>query len=99
MTQPRDADPLAHPQSLDALSDRIDPADDLVSGDDRQLRVGQFAIDDMEIGSADAARRHLEADLPWSWLPVRQAGPLKRGPEPVQNHCLQVGLPSGLGRR
>jgi len=35
MTEPGDSDPLAHAQMLDARTDRIDPADDLMTRDDR----------------------------------------------------------------
>jgi starvation-inducible DNA-binding protein len=47
VAEPRDADALAHCQPFYAGSDRIDPADDLVTGDDRHLRVWKFAIDDI----------------------------------------------------
>ena len=88
VAEPRDADALAHCQPFYAGSDRIDPADDLVTGDDRHLRVWKFAIDDMQIRPADAARGHLDANLPRPGLPIRQSRPFEGSPELVQHHCL-----------
>ena len=64
VAEPRDTDALAHCQPFHAGSDRIDPADDLVTGDDRHVRVWKFAIDDMQIRPADAARGDLDPNLP-----------------------------------
>jgi hypothetical protein len=34
-----------------------------VTGHDRQFRVRQFAIDNVQIGAADAARRHVHENF------------------------------------
>ncbi len=34
-----------------------------MSNDQRQFRIGQFAIDNVQIGSADGAGEHFELDL------------------------------------
>ena len=39
-------------------TDLSDLADNFMAEDERQFRIRQFAIDDMEIGAADRARRH-----------------------------------------
>ena len=51
-------------------TDRIDPTDDLVARNDGQLRIGQFAVDDMQVRAADAASRYLDPDLARSRMPV-----------------------------
>jgi hypothetical protein len=35
-----------------------------VAGHERELRLRQLAVDDVEVGAADAARRHAQQDLP-----------------------------------
>ena len=54
VAEPGRADPRANSQRH-AGADRLDSADDLVSRHDRRLGVRQFAVDDMQIGAADAA--------------------------------------------
>ena len=81
VAEPRNADALAHAQPLDAGPDRIDPADDLVARDDRHLRVGQFAIDDMQIRAADAAGGHFHSNLARPGLPIGEIGPFKSSPK------------------
>ncbi len=46
-------------EALDLRAERLDAADDLMPEDERQLRLGQLAVDDVEIGAAHAARRDL----------------------------------------
>jgi len=87
MAQPGDADPLANPHALDAAADGIDPADDLMTWNDRHFRIGQFAVDDMQVGAADAAGEHLDADLPGAGLSIRQGSPHQRRADRRQNHC------------
>ena len=60
MREPGDADPFADGEALDAGAELLDDADDLVAGNDRQPLVRQLAVDDMQIGAADAAG--LDAD-------------------------------------
>jgi hypothetical protein len=55
-----------------------------VAGHERELRVRQLAVDDVEVGAADAARRHPQQDLPrlrlrhWNLLePQRLASRVK----------------------
>ena len=40
-----------------------DDADDLVTGDQRQRGIRQFAVDDVQIGAAHAAGMHAQQDL------------------------------------
>ena len=58
--EPGNADPLADREAFDAGAEPLDEADDLVAGNDRQPLVRQLAVDDVQIGAADAAG--LDAD-------------------------------------
>jgi hypothetical protein len=88
VAQPGDADALASVQIEDAGADRIDPADDFVTRDDRDLRVWQFAIDDMQVCSADTAGRDPHSDLTRARMTLGEFGHFKRGPQGFQHHCL-----------
>ena len=63
MAEPGNADTLVQSQPRDPLADRIDAADNLMAGDDRQNRTRQLAVDDMQIRSADAVGVHLYRSL------------------------------------
>jgi hypothetical protein len=54
-SKPRNADPLTNLTVIHVRAERIDAPDDLMPWNDRELRVWQFAINDVEIGPADAA--------------------------------------------
>ena len=63
MAEPGEADALARMQALDAGTDFVDPADDFVARDDGRQRVRQLAIDDVQIGAANAAGQDTHADF------------------------------------
>src|SRR5690606_10137987 len=63
MAEPGNADALTGREAGDALAQRGDAADNLVARHDGKLRVGQFAVDKVKIGTADAAGFHLHHDL------------------------------------
>jgi hypothetical protein len=48
----------------------VDPADDLVAGNDRYLRSGKLTVGDMKICSAHAAGCHGQPDLSGAWQPI-----------------------------
>src|SRR5438093_5201655 len=54
-SEPGNADSRADGMRRDTLAERRNAADNLVPRNDRQLRVRQLAVDDMEIGAAYAA--------------------------------------------
>ncbi len=68
--QPRNAHSLAYAQARDTNAQGDDPADDLVTEDQRQLRIGQFAVEHVQIGAAHRASRDTHQHLPrtWPWL-------------------------------
>lgn len=58
--EPRHADPLAFVKASSFVAPGDHFADDLVPGNERQLRVGLLAVDDVEVGAADTAAAHSE---------------------------------------
>ena len=58
--EPGDADTLPDCESGHAFADGVHRADDLMPEDERQLRPRQLAVDDVKIGTADAAGQDVE---------------------------------------
>jgi hypothetical protein len=75
MAEPWNSDTFADAQPLDASSDRFDPTNNLVAGNDRQHWVRQLAIDDMQVRAADAAGGDFHPNFTWLGRPVRQFCP------------------------
>ena len=96
VAEPGDADAFARRETRDIRADRVDPANDLVTGDDRQHGVWQLAVDDVQIGPAYAAGQHLHPDLARAGLPVAQLGPPKLRPQLVEYHRVHGYHPLGL---
>src|SRR5262249_47304882 len=53
--EPGDAHAVAGLEALGPLPARDDLAGDLMAGDERELRLGEVAVDDVQVGAADAA--------------------------------------------
>ena len=70
MAKPRDADPFAHLQALDAWPYTVNPPDDLVARDDRQDWVWQLAVNDVQVRPANAAGKDLDPDFAWPRLTI-----------------------------
>jgi hypothetical protein len=63
VAEPRNTDAIAGNEVGHTVTHLIDDADDFVTGDQRDLRVGQIAVDHMEIRPAHAACAHLDQQL------------------------------------
>ncbi len=63
MAKPGHADALADLQSADAGAKPIDASDDFMAGNDRDARIGEFAVDHMEIGAANPAGGDFQPDF------------------------------------
>ena len=84
--EPWHAHALAELEPGDPRPDRCDPADDLVARHDGQGRIGQLAVDHVQIGATDSARRDLDQNFATRRprnRPLAQNEPRVR---PVQNH-------------
>jgi hypothetical protein len=72
--EPWHADPVADREAFGIGSLFHDGADDFVAGHQRQLRVGQFAVEDVQIGAADGTGLDRDQQLPRSGPRLRQLG-------------------------
>jgi cytochrome c2 len=90
MAEPGDAHPVTRPNGRLALAHTFDDADDLMARYDRDLRVGQFAVDDMEIGATDCAGFNAYPDLARSRPRVGALLELERFADRCKNHGLHT---------
>src|SRR5581483_4654309 len=84
--EPGNAHTVAFAEARDARPHLLDPADNLVPGDDGKLRIRQLAIDDMEIGPAHAAGGHAYEHLARSRLALGDVPHLQRRAGPLEYH-------------
>jgi hypothetical protein len=84
--EPRDADALPDLEPLRPLTESLDRSHDLMTGDERQLGLGQVPIDDVQIGAANPARMHAKEDLPGPGLRLGNLLGSKRLPLRMKNH-------------
>src|SRR5213595_3447544 len=61
--EPWNSDTLTDRKFFCARSNCFDAPDNLVSGDQRQFRIWQFAIDNVQIGATNSARAHAHEQL------------------------------------
>src|ERR1700730_11198598 len=57
-SKPRNADAITDRKSVHAIPDLFDAPHNLMPQNQRQLRVGQFTIDNVKVGAADGAGIH-----------------------------------------
>ena len=100
--EPGNADAVADRERRHAGPDRLDAADDLVTGHDRIAEIGKLAIHDVKVGAANAARRDAHQNLSGAGLgrhalsqPQRSAA-APRAPSPSSAHR-QLASRSGPG--
>src|SRR5260221_14635328 len=84
--EPGDSDPVADPVHRHITADAIDAADNLMARHDRIFDIRKLRIDDMEVGSANPARTHLDPNLSFAWLGVDALLHLERHPRRRQHH-------------
>ena len=87
MPQPRNADAIATRKLEYAGPDRFDAADDLMAGYDRQARLGQVAVDHVQVGSTNATGCDLYEDLARTRHGIGNIPPLEKLPRGLQDHC------------
>jgi hypothetical protein len=64
--------PSASPVTPGPIIPGHEIVDDLVAGNDRHFRIGQFAVDHVEVGAADAAGGDFDSDLAGARLRIGQ---------------------------
>jgi hypothetical protein len=93
MAKPWNPHAVAEPFVIDACANRVDDADDLVAGHERQLRMLQFTVNHMQIGSAHGAGLHANPDLTLTRQRIRSLDRYKRHSWFLQHHRLHEFLP------
>ena len=85
-SQPGDADPITDRHALDTVTDRLDHAHDLMARHQRQGRIRELAVDDVNVGPTHATDQHPDANLPHRWLRVRRVHRPQRLAGPLEHH-------------
>ena len=85
-SQPRNSDAIAKLESLNSLAKPLDPTDDFMAGNQGKLWIGQLAIDNVQIGSADSTRRDTHEHFFWTRIPDGHRSSNKRPPRSLQDH-------------
>ena len=88
--EPRHADPVALAQGVDVGSRALHRGDDLVPEDERELRRRQLAVDDVQVGAADAARPDPQQHLARRDGGDRQIGRPQGAARRVEHHRAHV---------
>ena len=78
-------------EAHDAWANLEHLADDLVAEHQRQLWLGELSVDDVEVGSADAAGLHLELHLTGTRRGFRQFSFLQIVTDSGEEHRAQSG--------
>src|SRR6185437_5106624 len=96
--EPGDTHPVARPIAGDRRPDLGDRADDLVAGRDGVVDVGQLAVQEVQIGAADAAGLYRDADLVLAGRLQRNLFQAKRRAGGRESHRFHIGLKSPAAR-
>ena len=88
VSEPGNADPLSDLERGYTLAERFDPTDHLVARNDGVVYVRQLAVDDMQIGPADAAGIDPDAHIAGAGCRILPFLQLKRRAGRRQNHGL-----------
>ncbi len=96
VAKPGDADAVAFAEAGAVLRRlRTQPfhrANDLVAGHDRQPGLGQLAVDQVQVGPADAAGANAHDQIAWAGLGDVPLDRLERSARPLQHHCAHANL-------
>ena len=84
--EPRNADPRPDREPGDTGPDRVDASDDLVTEDDRKLRIREISVGDVEVRSADTARGDPDAKLARARLRIGELDRLERRARLLECH-------------
>jgi hypothetical protein len=85
-SQPGNSDAIAKLESLNSLAKPLDPTDDFMAGNQGKLWIGQLAIDNVQIGSADSTRSDAHEHFFWTRVSDRHRTSDKRPARSLQDH-------------
>src|SRR5262249_47533570 len=84
--EPRHADAIAASEPGDSRAELADRADDLVPGYERELRLRELSVDDVQVGPAHRASLDGDLDLTGAGLGYLQIAHHQRHPRSIQHH-------------
>jgi len=87
LPEPGNPDPLTDAPAVHAGPGAQHSADNLVPGNDRQPRLRQFAVDDVQVGATHGASLHVHQELARGGLRVGALLHTKGFAGDVQHHC------------
>ena len=90
--EPWNSDTLTNRKFFCARSNCFDAPDNLVSGDQRQFRIRQFAIDNVQIGATNRARAHAHEQLSRLGVWLRDIAQHERLPRFLEDHRAHLDL-------
>ena len=93
-TEPGDADAVAFPEAIRAVSPRDHRSDHLVPRDERQLGTVELPVDDVEVGAAHPARVDADQHIAVTWHRLRDLGRLERRSRGLEDHRTHVSKPT-----
>jgi len=85
-TEPGDSNAGSDPKMLSLNANLHDLSNDFMPGNQRKLRIGQFAVYNVKVGPADRASEHPHFHLPRPCGRRRYFGFAKRAPRFFQDH-------------
>ena len=85
-SQPRNSDAIAKLELLNSLAKPLNPTDDFMAGNQGKLCIGQLAIDNMQIGSADSTRSDTHEHFAWTRISYRHRTSDQRPARSLQDH-------------
>ncbi len=86
--EPRNADTLTLGEAADPWPELANRADDLMAEHEGELWLSELSVDDVQVGSTDAAGMHLEANLSRTGDRIGQLGGLQLNTDPGEEHRL-----------
>src|SRR5438874_13811885 len=85
--KPRDSHAISDCEVRSFFADFFDSSDNLVTENQWQFRIGQFAIDNVKVSAANRARAHPHKQLSFAWLRLRHIAQFQGPFWFVENHC------------
>jgi hypothetical protein len=77
---------LSERKASHVCANRVDATDNFMTGDDWQRWVREFAVDDMEVGAANAAGEDAQTQVSGAWFWKRSLFERKRRVRATQRH-------------
>ena len=85
-SQPGDADPIPDRHALDMVTHRLDHPHDLMARHQRERRIRELSVHDVQVGSTHPTDPHPDANLPRRRLRIRHVLRMQRFAGALEHH-------------